>query len=126
MERHATGELWKSLGWQLLTPAKVGLQSASPRGLQSSAATSSARLHAARRIAISQPSLRGAQRATSCSARPRNCVPGVRATSHMPRAKRGHEQRVLCGLCDALPLAAGARFSSRVIESVQNRLACGA
>jgi len=44
----------------------------------------------------------------------------------MPRASSGHEQRVLCGVCEARLLATGARFFSRAIASVPNRLACGA
>ena len=101
----------------------VSLRSAGLWGCSRPAATSSASLHAAGRIAISQPSLRVAQWVTFCSTRPTNCAPSVRASSHVPRASSGHEQRVLCGLCDARLLAAGARFSSRVIASVPNRLA---
>ena len=51
-------------------------------------ATPPARFHAARRIAISQPSLQGTQRAISCSTRVIKCLQGVRFACHAGNRRR--------------------------------------
>ena len=101
------------LFWSQFSPV-LHRASASPRGFGSSNHDSLARLHAARRIATAQPSLRSTRQVILCTSRAMKCVPGVRSTFHVGAQDGVPRQQVLCGLCDARLSAAGARLSSMV------------